>query len=516
MKQKKVLSMITAGFIAATMAIGQYGWVAAEELEAEGAVEDIVEIDFYNMDLAGGTDFSRIEDAVNEISEEEIGVHVNIYALDFGSYLQQVSLNLSGNEPMDLILYTPAAPLTFANMTSQNQLLDISDLLEEYGEGILEDLGGFLKGTQYDDGVYGVTSHSEFATNMYIIMRKDILEELDLVEKAENMSSWTEFEEILQAVYEANQSGELPEELQTTACISNSENSGKVIPNQTSMCGSDNFDDCYGFDGLGDNFGIIATDPETDTVSEYYLSDDYYQCLQRVNSWYEKGYVYKDAALTESDATTLMQNGVTFSFIALGNYGIEENQRKSTGYEVISKKVLSIPMGSNVCQTWGLGLPITCDDPEAAVSFINLMYTNSDVMNILTWGIEGEDYEVNEEGEAVRLEGASYSGFSFLWGNASLSYPTEGQGGDFYDRAKEEDDNAEISKYMGFVPNTEEFANELTAVNTVLSKYKSILESGTTSDLDGDYQSFLSELESAGIQTVIDGYQEQLNAWLGE
>jgi putative aldouronate transport system substrate-binding protein len=417
---------------------------------------------------------------------------------------------------MDLILYTPAAPLTFATMTSQNQLLDISGLLDEYGTGVKEDLGGFLRGTQYEDGIYGVTSHSEFSTSMYIIMRKDILDALGLTEKAENMSSWTEYEEILQAVYEANQAGDLPEELQTTACVCNTENSGKIIPNQTSMIGADSFEQNYGFDGLGDNYGIIATDPETDTVSEYYLSEDYYKALERVNSWYQKGYVYRDATMTESDGTTLIKNGVTFSFIALGNYGIEEVQRKNSGYEVVAKKVLSIPMGSNVCQTWGLGVPVNAEEPEAAVDFINLMYTDSDIMNLLTWGIEGEDYEVNEEGEAVVLEGSRYTGFAFLWGNASLSYPTEGQGGDFYVRAKEEDNNAQISKYMGFVPSTESFANELTAVNSVLTKYKGTLESGSTKDLEGEYQSFLKELDDAGIQVIVDGYQEQLNNWLGK
>ena len=515
MRMKKLLSLIEVTALAGTMAVGCFCGVGAEELEAESTVDDVVEIDFYNIDMIGGTDFSRIEDAVNENSEEEIGVHVNINALDFGSYLQQVSLNLSGNENMDLIAFTPAPPLTFANMTSLNQLLDISDLLGDYGEGITEDLGDYLKGNQIGDGIYGITSHSEFATNMYIIMRKDILDELGLTEKAENMSSWSEYEEILQAVYEANQNETLPEELRTNACISNSENSGRVIPNQTAMCGSDSFADCYGFDGLGDNYGIISTDPETDTVNEYYKSEDYLECLKRVKSWNEKGYVYKDAALTDLDGTTLMKNGVTFSFIALGNYGIEDVQKKNSGYEVVAKKVLSIPVGSNVCQTWGIGVPVTSDEPEAAVSFINLMYTNADIMNLFSWGIEGEDYEVNEEGEAVQIDGAAYTGFPFLWGNASLSYPSEGQGGDFYERAKAEDDNAEMSKYMGFVPNTESFANELTAVNTVLTKYKANLESGSTPDLEGDYQKFLDELDSAGINEVIAGYQEQLNSWLG-
>ena len=59
-------------------------------------------------------------------------------------------------------------------------------------------------------------------------MRKDILDEPGLTEKAENMFSWSEFEEILAAVYETNRNGPLPEELQANACISNSDNSGEL------------------------------------------------------------------------------------------------------------------------------------------------------------------------------------------------------------------------------------------------------------------------------------------------
>ncbi len=505
--KRKALSLILALSMTALTA----GPAAAEEV---AGVEEMVEIEYYNIDLSGNSDFSRIEDAVNEISEAEIGVHVNLHTLDFGSYLQQVSLNLSGSEPMDLIAYTPAAPLTFANMSSLGQLMDISDLLEEYGQDITADLGDFLKGNQMGDGIYGVTTHSEFATNVYICMRKDILEELGLVEKAQNMTTWTEYEEILAAVKEANDNGTLPEELRTNACICNGDNSGKIFQTQGVMCGADSFEDCYGFDVLGDNYAIIETDPETDTVSEYFRSEGYYNTLKRVNDWYQKGYVYKDSAMTDLDAGALMKNGVTFSFIANGNYGIEDQQKKNTGYEVIAKEVISIPMGSAVCQTWGTAVPVTATEPEAAVDFINLMFKNADLMNILTWGIEGEDYTVNEEGEAVPVENAGYMGFGFLWGNATLTYPAEGQGGDFMARAREVDENAEISKYMGFVPNTESFANELTAVNNVSGKYRAALESGTTTDLEGDYQKFLEELDDAGIQIIIDSYQSQLTEWL--
>ncbi len=478
------------------------------------APEEIVTIEYYGIDLSGTNDITDVAERVNEISEAKIGVHVNFNLLDFGSYLQQISLKMSGQERMDVILFAPAPPATFSSMTSQNQLMDITDLLEEYAPNALDAVGEFVKGNTVNGKIYAVPTIAGFSTQMYVIMRKDILEALDLVEKAENLSSWSEYEEIMAAVYEANQNGTLPEELQTVCCLSNADLSGRVYPLQGVMLGSDSWDENYGVDILGDTYGIIYADPETDTVKPYYESEDYLETLKRVQSWYEKGYIYKDSAITEDSGDTLMANGVTFSFIATGQVGIDDNRRSVTGYDVVASEVLSIPMGSSVSQTWGMCIPVTCQEPEAAAKFIDLIYSDAEVMNLLTWGIEGRDYTLNEEGEAVKAEDAVYSSNMYLWGNGFLTYPAQGQGGDFMERLQASDDAAEVSKYIGFSADTSQFTNELTAINNVINQYRAILESGSSTDLEGQYEEYCQAMENAGIQKVIDSYQQQLNDWL--
>lgn len=99
---------------------------ASEDLNAtsnDGATafsdEDIVTIEYYGVNLSGKNDITDIAEAVNAISEKEIGVHVNFNLLDFGSFLQQVSLKMAGNERIDLMNFVPAPPATFSSMTSQ-------------------------------------------------------------------------------------------------------------------------------------------------------------------------------------------------------------------------------------------------------------------------------------------------------------------------------------------------------------------------------------------------------------
>lgn len=40
----------------------------------------------------------------------------------------------------------------------------------------------------------------------------------------------------------------------------------------------------------------------------------------------------------------------------------------------------------------------TTDVPEAAMKFLNLTYTDADVINLLIYGIEGRDYVKNDDG----------------------------------------------------------------------------------------------------------------------
>ena len=97
-----------------------------------------------------------MEDAINAITESEIKVHVNLEMVETGSYAQQVSLRMASSEPTDLLLTMPADSASFTSMQAQNQLMDITDLLAEYGQDIQNIMGDKLKGTSANGRIYGV------------------------------------------------------------------------------------------------------------------------------------------------------------------------------------------------------------------------------------------------------------------------------------------------------------------------------------------------------------------------
>lgn len=520
MKRRKFAALCMTGALAAGLLAGCGSGEESAETSVTSAVseesdfsgfDEMVEIDMYCLSLYGEDGVEEVEAAINEITEAEINVHVNYNTMDIATYSEQIGLMLSGGESFDLVLATAIPVVSFSTMQSQSQLMDISEYIGYYAPEMEELMSDYLACTTVDEALYGVPCYRIYNSSYYIVMRKDILDELGLTEEAEAIDSWSDYKEILEQVRDAQD--ELPEEMQTNAVIANMSSDGAVFADQYANVSADDFSENYGFDTLSDTNKIIQV-TDDGTVLNYFVTDDYADLVERAYEWYEDGLIYKDAATSSDSADALMQNGVTFSYTVLAEMGVEQDKESSTGYEVVAVEICDVPIQTSVGNQWAWCVPVTSENPEAAVAFMNLMYTNSEIENLFVYGIEGRDYEVNEEGEAVLLDTLEYQSSDFLYGNQFLAYPAEGTGGDYRELSLASLEEAEISSFFGCTVNTDEIANELTAISNVLSKYEPGLESGTLAPSNLD--TMLEELEGAGIDIVVEYYQEQLDAWLAE
>lgn len=507
--KKKVLSLLLASMMAVTM-LPMTSF--AEELEAEGDSEDIVEINMVGLGFFGEGGKEEVMDAINEIAEAEIGVHVNYTILDIQTYMTQVPLMIADtSDPLDLMMITSMPTTSFSTLTAQKQLLDITGMLDEYAPETKELLADYLPATVVGDTVYALPCYRIYNSSYYMVMRKDVLDELGLTEQAEAIASWTDAKALLQAVHDAQDS--LPAELQTNAMICNADTQGNVIHGSYVDTATDDFAGNYGFDTLGDTNRIIKVNDDG-TIENFFASDDYRAMTERIIDWYNSDLVYKDSATAQDGADQQCANGVTFAYCVQSEFGVEQAKKNATGHDVLCIPYLNVPIQTSNGNSWGWAVPVNSEEPEAAVAFMNLMYTNPEIENLFVYGIEGRDYELNEEGEACLLDTKEYQNSDFFFGNQFNAYPAQGAGGDFRDRALQSMLEAEISPYYGCVVDTDPIANTITALNTVLKKYENGLESGSSdiSNLDA----MLSELEGAGLQEFIDYYQSSLDAWLGK
>ena len=415
---------------------------------------------------------------------------------------------MSSGESLDLMLTLPSGSSGFSSMQTQGQLMDITDILETYGQPVLDTLGEIIKGTSINGSIYGLCGYRNIVSGEYIVMRTDVLEDLGLLESAQNMTSFSEYEEILEQVKSSEKWSYL------SGLVGSGQ--GSTILQQGAFCSEDLFADTKLFDNLGDTYKVISIDPngEDHTIKMTFETEEYQKIYEKLKKWYDNGYIHKDAATTQESGTDLIKSNVGFSMICDGEYGIEATKSADCGMPVTCIKIKDYPITTGSCTKFTWVVPSTSKSPEAAVTFLNMMYTDSRIANLLAWGIEGTDYEV-VDGEACYIEGnesPAYHTNDFMYGNQFITLPWEGSGADMREQALAVLQEATYSQYMGFACDTSSIVNEISAVSNCLSEYRPQIETGMASE--EVFNDFLEQLDASGVDKIVDCYQQQLDAWL--
>lgn len=481
-----------------------------EAPEDDGETAEIVVglLSFFPVDTSQQ---DRIEAAVNEKMKEMINVTADFQWYDANTYATQIPMMIQSGEQLDAIMFTPVPAAGFSSFMSQNQLMDISEYLDAYGADIKAVLGEEgIAATSKDGGIYGVGGNLCHYGGEAIVMKKDVLDELGMLEKFENMTTWTELEEILTAAKEAGHPG-----------LINSDAEGSCISPQPYISGSDKLDEAYWVDVVGDSHQQVYVDPADDTVKCYFMNEDYKASLVRAGDWYTKGLIYKDASTTDEYADAMIKNGVGICQVNAQEFGYEGKLKASIGSEVAVKFTGAMVKTAGASYTkFGYAVPVTAKEPEAAVKFINLLYSQNEVHDTLAWGVEGTDWEKNEDGAAVYPEGVTtetvgYHMNDFLYGDILTITPWEDAGLREQQAAKNKEVDA--SKYIGFSIDDTKVASQVTACQNVMNEYKPMLSAGVYgADTAAKYDEFIAALEGAGINEIIAEYQTQLDEWLAQ
>lgn len=457
-----------------------------------------------------------VEEAVNEITRRELNINVDLIWVDSAKYETQVPMMITGNENMDLMMYTPNPSTTYNTLMAQNQLMDITSLIDSYGDQIKSTLGDdLLQATSRDGKIYGVGNYGPLTFKELLMVRRDLASEAGVEEQIENATTWTEIEDALKKIEASSGLG-----------LVNGDVNGGVLTANPALSAGDKFSEGYVYDNLGDSSNMFMANKETGKVECMYFDDDVKALLKRTYDWYHEGLIYKDAAMSQDFGATLLKNGVGCGLVTTTEVGGEQTSVAATGYDMI---VLN-PVDENASMIttgnltkFGFCVPVTSLEPEAAIQFLNLLYTkDSGLGDLLSWGIEGRDYVINEDGladypEGVTAENVQYHIADFLYGNRLNVTPWAGNDPDVRQKQQEANEAAEVSPYLGFNIDNTGMETTLTACSNVFEKYKKTVLSGSSSkDFETYYNEFLDELTAAGVNELVSAYQEQLDAWLAE
>lgn len=468
--------------------------------------EDMAEINVMYINTGLVTKYDDVESAVNAITEPKINVHVTLEPVSIGDYIQQLTLKISSNEKLDALLTIPAGSARFTSMVSQNQLQPLDDLLEEYGQGILKTVPEiYLKAGMLNQTTYAVPCYADKVDTFYLFMRKDIVDKYNIDTNA--IDSIADVENIFDIIKEKEP------------------NLVPVVPGMThdvltksNMFVYDTFEGAELYDNLIDNMAIIMLNGDTTKVVNYYETEGFKKTVEVMKRWYDKGYVYKDTATNTEAGTDLILQDKGFSYFS-GSDGQFASINASCGREMVAVPINIVPTTTSLFTNWTWAIPTCATEEEGAMKFINLLFTDAELINVLNFGIEGVHYEEKSDGTIGFPEGVTsdssgyYLNATWLFGNQFLSKVWEGNDPDSRRIALDKQENAVWSPAIGFTVDTANLENEISALTNVVAEYRGGLCAGVL-DPETALPEFIDKLNTSGMKELIAEVQRQYDAWM--
>lgn len=445
-------------------------------------------------------DIGMVEDAINEISEEKIGVHVTLLTVPIFNMGTKLELMVAGNEQMDIV--------QTGLLTTPNRLVS-SGLLLPMTEYLTDDMislaGDLLKASTINGEVYAYPANLYPGTAVSLIYDKDLAEEYG-IDMPEKISTIEQFEEVFEQVAASGM---------TQYALS----AGDGV-NAEWVFGAD-------LENLGDltyySYGVVLGTSEDDEIVNWYETETYKKQCETKRSWFEKGYLLPDSISNGYTVIDSMKQGTIFSYITpIGTGTSAAYWSAQTGKNLDTVPISDVIITASGTINLSYGIAANCENPQKAVEFLDLLYTDSDVANLLSNGIEGVHYTTQEGSKIIKYpEGVDpttvgYGSFIGPIGNGKILYFREPFDDDFVNNIGDYGlENAKVSKYLGFTFDTEPVQTELAAVNAVIAQYGPSLACGIVDPAD-ILPEYISALKEAGIDTVIAESQAQLNTWLEE
>ena len=483
---KKWLSFL----MALTLALGMTSFASAEQVETIEAA--------YMLTMNAAEQRDMVQEELNRLLDEKgAGFHVNLVCIDFASWSTQVNLMLTdGSVDLFNCSFMPAMSV----LADSGSLAPLDDLLATYGQGILDALGDNIECARIGGVIYGTPKIDAFSSTQLFFMSKEIADEVGIdPDTIVDYATLTEALKQVKAVY--------PD----MTMIANGNGGAYFNIVGLDYLGTESPLGCLVLEG-GDGSLQVVNGYETDIFKEM---------LDYAKQWNELGFFMKDPLNAQDGAFAYLSNGQAFG--TFGQYCTEEVgrsvQEKGNGMELYACQLMpqAYSTTNNVtAMTWCV--PALSPRKESAVKFLNLLYTDADIANLLCNGIEGVHYVVTEEGNIDFPEGLDAfntgwpSGMGTFWPNITITYPWKPDPADVYQSWLDSNATCMKSPALGFTFDPTNVADEISACSTIVDKYVNslLLDVGDTETL---YAEFLSDLEAAGMDAIIAEKQAQLDAW---
>ncbi|MBQ9709071.1 MAG: ABC transporter substrate-binding protein [Clostridia bacterium] len=374
-----------------------------------------------------------------------------------------------------------------------------------------------------NDKYYGVVNNQTKARQAGVSLDKTVLRKY--IAKEQGLGSYTEVSDSDIAAYTAENFNSFED---VTPFLAYAKELNPTNRFTTSMTDMEAMMYYMGFDDFGKYNvpGVIPVDATSaDDIVNQFETEEFKQLIKIFKSWYG---TYVDASVLSGGVTS--STYPTLSMRSLGTYkpGVEQEE-----YVICSKDMVGVGFGEKIltstsCLTTLSAVSYTSDHPTRALKFLNLLYKDKTLYNMIVYGREGTDYIVKERdanNQPTQIEVFKTAKYkvnnSWAYGNQFMAYPTVKQPKTVWEDTVEFQNEAVKSVAYGFIFNEEPVAAEIANCVNVYSGYYMQLINNTDPYLNSGagkdkhfYEEFIQALKSAGSDKIIAELKSQFASYL--
>lgn len=441
-----------------------------------------------NIAQSDEEEVQKVQDAINKYLNDKTDVQVKIKEIPGGEYVDKVNLALANNE-IDLF-WTASweGAISCDSLYKGNGAKDLTEIIKnsDLYKTMPEDV---WKASSYDEKNYFVPVYKEIAEGYDLMFRKDLVDKFNW-----DLSKVKELKDIEPMLQDCLDDGvEAPLLTQAT-------------PFEYKF-----FMDKYAWPASDAYVGI---DRETDEVVSVFETPEYKEYVTMMSEWGQKGYI-KEGDATNSNPTNALQSqywGISWWT------DVPNNDSASTRYnqdvEMVHMTGNYIDSNTTLGSCYAVSSTASDDTAKASVEFLNLLYSDKELADLYTYGIEGTDYDRDEDGKIVK-KGDLYN--HSAWESCSVMNVSleAGEPDDKVELYKKFNDEAKVSNTLGFRFDTTPVEAQLSAVNNVHSQYGAVLENGgfAPDEVDDVLEKYKEAMDEAGYQEVLKELTTQYDNW---
>ena len=489
MKTKRVLLALLAGLLV----ISSTGCGNGEKQAAsDNGAYNIV---WYNG-FSPSDDNDLVFEEISKLTMEKINATVTAVPIQSADYAEKIKMLIAANEKMDLVYMNRGNG--YVTLAAQKAFLPVDDLLKSHGQDILNLIPDYIfDGAKYQGKIYAVPVLKDWPHEPVLRYNTMMTEKYNF--DMESVKSLADLTPMLQTIKD-NEPDWLP--------ILNRGDSPlfKLLP----------FENISGSSIAGfklDDYSKIINKFDTDEAREYF---------KLMRDWYQKGFIKKDAATATND-TEWYQSGKFFAAYSESLPYLEDQINLNVAEHKLTKFLHGIvppQLGTFDVQGCMNSISALSKNPEKTMEFLNLLYTDKEIKNMVNLGIEGKHYVAVGENQYDFPEGVTKSsetgydgvGYESMVGNRFLSRIRVGIAEDIWEKYKEFNESAVVSEALGFVFDAAPVINQITALENVYSEYMPSLLVGAV-DPEEVLPKALEKMKVAGIDAVLEEMNNQYQAW---